>query len=70
MGGYLKYYDCLHFYTRGASNYPIEKLLETISQSNPRVIMLQENIGGKVEEQLFQRYKLERNNIIDMDAVV
>lgn len=68
-GGYLKYYDCLHFYTKRPFDYTIDEILEVIEVENPRVIMLQAEIGRRLESSLVSNYILERNHIIDMDEV-
>ncbi|MBR4750819.1 MAG: GNAT family N-acetyltransferase [Thermoguttaceae bacterium] len=65
-GIYLLYYDCIHFYTNDLEGYPIEKLLDFADETAHKVIMLQGEIGNRVER-AFQTYYSERNYVIDMD---
>ena len=65
-GVYLKYYDCIHFYTNDIETYPTEKLIDFIKNTDHRVIMLQGDIGDKISKDLTTYYS-ERNHVIDMD---
>jgi len=65
-GIYLLYYDCIHFYTKDVSNYPIEKLIDFVHNTEHKVVMLQGEIGDRVNDELGSYYS-ERNHIIDMD---
>lgn len=67
-GVYLLYYDCIHFYTNDVDTYPIEKLLGFIRETDHRVIMLQGEIGDRISS-YFPNYFIEKNHVIDMDAV-
>ena len=67
-GVYLLYYDCIHFYTNDVKNYPIQRLLNFIHQTNHKVIMLQGEIGDRINNELVSYYS-ERNHVIDMDKV-
>ena len=68
-GIYILYYDCLHFYTGDQQNYPVDRVKEMIRELNPRVVMLQDAIGQAIRDEMLENYSLERNQIIDMDAV-
>ena len=67
-GVYLLYYDCIHFYTKDIESYPIERLVDFINNTEHRVIMLQGDIGTRIQDHLSDYYN-ERNHIIDMDKV-
>ena len=65
-GIYLLYYDCIHFYTNDITNYPIDRLVDFINNHRHRVIMLQGDIGDRINDTL-ETYYSERNHVIDMD---
>ena len=67
-GVYLLYYDCIHFYTNDINNYPMDRLLSFIRETNHRVLMLQGGVGDLINDQL-EDYYSERNHVIDMDKV-
>ena len=69
-GVYLFYYDCLHFFTRDAGNYPVETLVNAVEFLNPKVIMTQEHTGMRLENALCDSYALEKICIIDFENVV
>lgn len=69
QGVYLLYYDCIHFFTRNPECYPVEKLLRFIEETEHKVVMLQGEVGEKIEESLREDYFSERNYVIDMDRV-
>ncbi len=67
-GIYLLYYDCIHFYTKNTMGYKVEKLIDFIKKTHHKVIMLQGNIGDRVDTYL-KNYCFENNYIFDMDKV-
>lgn len=52
---YLKYYDCLHFFTQ-KTDYPIKDFLSMVDNLNPKVIMLQDNFGARITPNLTEKY--------------
>ena len=68
-GIYLMYYDCIHFYTKEINDYPIERIINFIETYQPRVIILQGNVGDRCNEYFSENYFIERNHVIDMDPI-
>lgn len=64
-GIYLRYFTCLHFYTKN-SDYPEISFLQFVEQLNPEVIMLQETFG-KVIQSFLELYLLSRGYIVQQD---
>ena len=54
-GVYLKYYNCLHFFT-DLSDYPINSFIQMVDRCKPKVIMLQDDFGLKAESSLSEHY--------------
>ena len=67
-GVYLLYYDCIHFYTRDRAGYDVKRLLDFIGSTDHRVVMLQGEVGDRIEP-FMDGYLCERNHVIDMDRV-
>lgn len=67
-GVYMRYYDCIHFFTKDTSTYSVHVLYDFINSQKHRVIMLQEEIGDRLDSYLDSYYS-ERNYVIDMDSV-
>ena len=67
-GAYLRYYDCLHFFTREC-NYPVEKMLGMMDAEKPRVVMVLGQIGDLLEPHLKNVYGLERMYAVDLNGV-
>ncbi len=65
---YLLYYDCLHYFTDQLSDDKLNRLREVIKDVQPKVMMLPEEVGKRLEAEL-TGFALERNCIIDMDQV-
>ena len=69
IGCYLKYYDCMHFYTRDAKAYPAETLVEMLKMDGVFVSMVPGEMGEIIETMMGEEYFLEKNHVIDMDKV-
>lgn len=67
-GIYLLYYDCIHFYTNDTQEYPVDRLIQFIKDTDHKVLMLQGEIGDRIEDE-FPAYYSERNHVIDMDKI-
>lgn len=67
-GVYMLYYDCIHFYTKDVDTYPLEKLLDFISCTNHRVIIVPGAVGERISKKL-EGYYYEQNHVIDMDWI-
>ena len=65
---FLLYYDCLHFYAKQVTVEQLDLLRMKIKEVEPKVMMLPEEAGKAMREEL-TAYTLERNYIIDMDNV-
>ena len=65
QGIYLLYYDCLHFVTYEA-DYEYDRLFDMIEKQNPKVVMLQGEVGEQVEEKLEHIFSVEKNYVIDL----
>lgn len=64
-GVYLRYFTCLHFYTKD-SNYPHNSFLEFVEQNNPNVIMLEDTFGECIRPFL-KLYLLSREYTFQYD---
>lgn len=64
-GVYLLYYNCLHFFTRDDDHYPLETLLNAVEFLNPKVVMVQQDIGERLNSVLLSRYVLEKTFVMD-----
>ena len=67
-GVYMLYYDCIHFFTRDADRYPIDRIIKFINQTDHKVIIVQGDVGEKIESEMGD-YFSERNHVLDMDNV-
>lgn len=69
QGVFLLYFDCLHFYTKTPSQYDLNILKKTIYDLNPKVVMVQGEIGIILESALSFSYSVEKNYVLDMSSV-
>ena len=67
-GVYLKYYDCVHFFTNEANAYSAEEFVDFVNNCSHKVLMLQADFGNRIDC-YFSDYYSERNYVIDMDNV-
>ncbi len=65
-GVYLLYYDCLHFYAKEPDTYDIQTVLSHIENCEPRVIMLQFEIGDKIYPKLETSHYVEKNHLLNI----
>lgn len=66
QGVYLLYYDCLHFFTKERT-YTVAQAADVISALEPKVVMLQSEVGSRIERSLSERYSLEKNYVLDLN---
>ncbi|MGI6757907.1 MAG: GNAT family N-acetyltransferase [Bacteroidaceae bacterium] len=64
-GIYLRYFNCLHFYTK-ETNYSQKSFLEFTGQINPEVIMTEAAFGGRIRP-FTKSYSLTREYSIRCD---
>jgi N-acetylglutamate synthase-like GNAT family acetyltransferase len=57
-GVYLRYFTCLHFYTKDV-NYSQYSFLKFVEQNNPKVIMVEDTFGERIKP-LLNAYLLSR----------
>ena len=62
-GIYLKYYDCLHFYTKDEDSYPRDVLMDMIEKYKTHIVMLQDKVGMSIKAEMDEEYELERNHV-------
>lgn len=55
QGVYLRYFNCLHFFTR-LTDYPTQRLLHSIESTAPSVIMLDKYIGESIANKISHSY--------------
>jgi len=68
LGVYLKYFDCLHFFTKD-SKYQIQDILSQIELRHPKVIFMQKQIGEKISERLAPLYELHYMDVMSAGRV-
>lgn len=68
LGVYLKYFECLHFFTK-ESEYQLHTLLSMITQQNPQVIFMPKHIGQRIEEDLSPLYVLKYMEIMSTNEL-
>lgn len=68
-GIYLLYYDCLHFVTFGG-DYPYNRIAEMVEKLMPRVVMVQGEVGERLEASLSDTFETEKNYVIDLGLSV
>lgn len=64
-GIYLKYYECMHFFTDN-TNYPKDEFIRMILNHSPKVIMLEDSFGKKVESELIDTYYPRPEYIVEL----
>lgn len=64
-GVYLRYFTCLHFYTKD-NDYPLRVFLEFVEQLNPEVIMVEDTFGKRIQPFLYS-YFLTREYTVRFD---
>lgn len=69
IGCYLKYYDCMHFFTRNVEQYPTDVLFDMVQSDGVKVIIVPEEVGKIIEREIGKEYVVEKSHIIDMDKV-
>lgn len=69
LGIYLLYFDCLHFFTTESDKYDVSKIINMHGEYLPKVLMVNGQIGERLERLFDDKYSIERNHVIDMDSV-
>jgi len=67
-GVYLKYFGCLHFFTK-EQDYRWPCLLSMVKQYDPRMIYMPKWAGEKVNEQLASAYGMDRMEVVSATAL-
>jgi len=68
LGVYLKYFDCLHFFTKDLK-YQVHDILSQIELHHPKVIFMQMQIGEKIGERMTPFYELHHMDVMSASRV-